>query len=91
MDVWRLPLQGEGGLVDVLSCIPDPRGARGLRYSSVSMLSICVCAMLSGAKSVRAIAEWASTLERKQLRRIGIQEISKCIGIAKFFGSTRWR
>ncbi len=27
MDVRRLPLQGKGGLVDVLSCIPDPMPA----------------------------------------------------------------
>lgn len=72
MDFSRIPLRGNGGLIDVLRNIPDPRKTRGVRYKSESILSVCVCAILNGARSVSAIAQWAHTLDRKALRKLGI-------------------
>ena len=59
------------GLVEVLKKVTDPRGLRGRRFPSHSILSICVLATLSGANSLRAISEWASSLCRRDLRRLG--------------------
>jgi len=61
------------GLIDVLKRVPDPRGCRGRRYPSHSMLSICVLATLSGANSLRGIADWVLGLSRRELRVLGIK------------------
>lgn len=51
----------------------DPRKRRGIRYSLVSILSLSVAAVISGARSYIAIAEWASYLSRETLLRFGIR------------------
>lgn len=45
-------------LLEALSAIPDPRKARGRRYRLATVLTLAVCAMLSGARSLYAIAQW---------------------------------
>ena len=71
IDVNRLPLQSEGGLIDTLSTIVDPRKPRGVRHPVVTIVAIAICAVLSGARSFQAIAEWAQTLGRDTLRQLG--------------------
>jgi hypothetical protein len=73
MDVNRLPLEGEGGLIEMLRTLVDPRKARGVRHPLVTVVAISVCAALSGARGFRAIAEWAKDLSRETLRRLGSQ------------------
>jgi hypothetical protein len=65
----KLPLEGRGGLIDVLQEIPDPRDRRGRIHSFVSILAISVCAILSGARSYEAIAEWARRLTDSERRK----------------------
>lgn len=43
---------------EVLSQIPDPRHRRGTIYSLASILTLLAVAMLSGRRSLAAIAEW---------------------------------
>ena len=71
LDVEKVPLQGEGGLFDVLQEIPDPRDRRGLRHSSRFILAITICAKLSGARSLEAIAQWAEDQPIEVLKRLG--------------------
>ncbi len=71
IDVNRLPLQGAGGLMDLLQTVVDPRKRRGVRHSVVSIVALAVCAALSGARSFCAIAEWAQGLSRETLRQLG--------------------
>ncbi len=71
IDVNRLPLQSEGGLIDTLRTIVDPRKPRGVRHPVVTIVAVAVCAVLSGARSFQAIAEWAQTLGRDTLRQLG--------------------
>lgn len=52
--------QPEQGLVAHLATVPDPRDRRGVRHRLASLLSVAVCAMLAGAKSLAAIGEWAA-------------------------------
>lgn len=47
------------GLRAVLAAAPDPRAKRGRRYGFAELLSIFVTAVLSGARSLTMIAEWA--------------------------------
>jgi hypothetical protein len=71
IDVNRLPLQGAGGLMDLLGTVVDPRKRRGVRHSVLSVVAIAVCAALSGARSFCAIAEWAQGLSREALKQLG--------------------
>jgi hypothetical protein len=41
-----------------LQQIPDPRGRQGQRHSLQAMLATVVCAVLSGCRGYRAIAQW---------------------------------
>ena len=46
------------GLLDALREIEDPRKAKGMRHPLPAVLALSVCAMLSGARSLYAIAQW---------------------------------
>ena len=52
--------KGQGGpsLMDVLSSLPDPRSAHGRRHPLGAILTLAVCAMLCGARSLYAISQW---------------------------------
>ena len=71
MDVNALPLEGSGGLMDLLQTVVDPRQPRGVRHPVVTVVAIAVCATLAGARSFTALAEWAKGLSREGLRRLG--------------------
>ena len=71
IDVNRLPLEGKDGLIDLLKTLVDPRKPRGVRHPVVTIVTIAVCAALSGARSFCAIAEWAQGLSRDALRQLG--------------------
>jgi len=71
VDVNRLPLEGEGGLIDLLRTLVDPRKPRGVRHPVVTIVAVATCAALSGARSFNAIAEWAQGLSRETLKRLG--------------------
>lgn len=71
IDVNTLPLEGDGGLMDLLKTIVDPRKPRGVRHPVVTVVAIGVCAALSGVRSFTAIGEWAQGLSREGLRRLG--------------------
>jgi len=71
LDINRLPLEGEGGFMDLLKTVVDPRKPRGVRHPVATVVAIAVCAALSGARSFCAIAEWAQGLSREALRQLG--------------------
>ncbi len=73
IDVNRLPLEGQGGLIEMLHTPVDPRKRRGVRHPLVTVVAISVCAALSGARRFKAIAEWAKDYRRDTLRRLGSQ------------------
>jgi len=50
------------GLCDALALVADPRRRRGVRYPFAVILTIVVCAMVSGARSFAAIGEWVADL-----------------------------
>ena len=45
-------------LFGLLAQIPDPRGRRGRRHPLAAMLTAIVCAILTGSRGYRAIAQW---------------------------------
>ena len=50
-------------LLQALSAVPDPRRARGRRHSLQSVLFLALGAVLAGARSWAAIAQWAAWAE----------------------------
>ena len=46
------------GLLKALSEIEDPRKPKGVRHPLPAVLALSVCAMLGGARSLYAIAQW---------------------------------
>ncbi|MFL6123870.1 transposase family protein [Actinophytocola sp.] len=52
--------EARGGLLEVLESVPDPRKKRGVRHRFSAILFVSVCAVVSGAHSFAAIAEWAA-------------------------------
>lgn len=71
IDVERLPLDGEGGLFDLLRAVPDSRKRRGVRHKVESLLATALCAVLAGARSFTAMGEWAAEQSRETLLRLG--------------------
>jgi predicted transposase YbfD/YdcC len=64
--------QERDGLLEVLESVPDPPKKRGVRHRFSAILFVSVCAVVSGARSFAAIAEWAADAVEDTLRGMGI-------------------
>jgi predicted transposase YbfD/YdcC len=64
--------QAPTDLVAALARVPDPRARRGIRHRLVTVLALAVCAVLAGARSYVAIAEWAHDLPLGVRIRLGL-------------------
>lgn len=71
LDVERLPLEGEGGLFELLCVFKDPRKRRGVRHKIQSVLATGICAVLAGARNFAAMAEWTAEQSKETLVRMG--------------------
>ncbi len=71
LDANRLPLEGSGGLMDLLRSVPDPRHRRGVRHPVRTVVALAICAAVAGARSFTAIAQWAQGLSAEALQRLG--------------------
>ncbi len=60
------------GLLAVLAKVADPRHRRGVRHRLAVILGLAVCAVLAGARSFTAIAEWAADADAETLARLGV-------------------
>jgi hypothetical protein len=57
-------------LLAYLAAVPGPRAARGRRHRLVAILGLAAAAVLAGARSIAAIAEW--TVDSPQLVRAAL-------------------
>ena len=61
------------GLLERLAMIPDPRDRRGRRHTLASVLAVSAAAVVAGARSVTAIAEWATDAPWPILAALGVR------------------
>lgn len=69
-DLNLVNIEQERGLLERLEQLKDSRKSRGVRHSQASILAVAVCAFLSGARSLAAMAEWGSKLSVELLKRL---------------------
>lgn len=55
-------------LLAALAAVPDPRRRRGRRYPVAAVLTFAVCAMVCGARSLYAIAQWGQEQGSAEVR-----------------------
>jgi hypothetical protein len=65
-------------LLPVLAAIPDPRARRGVRHRLAVILSLAVCAVLAGAQSFTAVAEWAADADQGTWDVLGVTAVVPC-------------
>jgi hypothetical protein len=56
----QLPDTDAPHLLAYLAAVPDPRATRGRRHPLVAILAMAAAAVLAGARSIAAIAEWVA-------------------------------
>jgi predicted transposase YbfD/YdcC len=61
------------GLLERLAMLPDPRDRRGRRHPLASVLAVSAAAVAAGARSVTAIAEWATDAPGPVLAALGVR------------------
>lgn len=66
-------------LAEALAEMPDPRDAHGRRYGIGPILALSVCAMLSGARSLYAIAQWGRDHSPELRRALGFHRGTPCV------------
>ncbi|MDQ4033503.1 MAG: DUF4338 domain-containing protein [Actinomycetota bacterium] len=73
VDMNTLDIDGPAGLLAVLGQVPEHRKARGIRHQLPALLAVATAAVLSGADSTAAIAQYARTLTQPALAALGIR------------------
>jgi predicted transposase YbfD/YdcC len=66
------------GVLPLLAAFPDPRARRGVRHPVAVVLGLAVCAVLAGARSFVAIAEWAADADQATLAGLGVRGVVPC-------------
>ena len=64
------------GLLGVLASVADPRRRRGVRHRLTGILGLALCAVVAGARSFTAIAEWAADADGQTLCLLGLRGCS---------------
>src|SRR4051812_2601810 len=59
------------GLLEAFAQVPDPRRPRGRRHPLAALLALSAAAMLSGARSLYAIAQWGRLQPSGVVRALG--------------------
>jgi hypothetical protein len=63
--------QPAGNLLSFLAAIPDPRSRHGRRHPLTAILGLVCCAIMCGAKSYAAIAQWGHDQDIALMHQLG--------------------
>lgn len=63
--------QSFGSLLSSLAVVPDPRSRHGRQHPLSAILALVCCAIMCGAKSYSAIAQWARDQDIGLMHRLG--------------------
>jgi hypothetical protein len=58
-------------LLSFLAAVPDPRSRHGRRHPLLAILALVCCAVMCGAKSYTAIAQWAQDQDIELMHQLG--------------------
>src|SRR5437016_5041102 len=58
-------------LLEAFAAVPDPRSRHGRRHPLPALLALATAAMLSGARSLYAIAQWGRLQEPSVVQALG--------------------
>src|SRR5262249_29079143 len=73
-----------GSLLSFLAAVPDPRSRHGRRHPLTAILGLVCCAIMCGAKSYAAIAQWGHDQDIALMHRLGFtRQPPKLGGIRK--------
>ncbi|WP_244167184.1 ISAs1 family transposase, partial [Micromonospora marina] len=67
-----VPVGRRSSLVGALAAVPDRRDPRGVVHALPGVLATLVAAVLTGARSVTAVAEWADDAPQQVLAELGV-------------------
>ncbi|WP_261570962.1 transposase family protein [Frankia gtarii] len=73
------------GLLAVFAQIIDPRKSRGRRHRLPVLLTLATCAVLAGARSFTAIAEWAADAGERMCSTLGIVRVPDASTLRRVF------
>jgi hypothetical protein len=65
-------------VLSVLAAVADPWARRGVRHRLAVILALAVCAVLAGARSFTAIAEWASDTDEATRAGSSVRRDTHC-------------
>jgi predicted transposase YbfD/YdcC len=60
------------GLLELIARVPDPRRPRGIRHALPGVLAVALAAVVAGARSFVAIAEWAADAAPEARSQLGV-------------------
>ena len=73
-------------LPEALAMVPDPRSPQGKRQA---ILTLAVCAMLSGARSLYAVCQWGRQQEPEAISAMGFtRAVTPAVGTLHYVFST---
>lgn len=65
----NIPVEGEGGLVEVFKKVPDPRSRFGKRHNLHGMLALAYCAVLCGITGYQGINDFVKGLTDEEIKK----------------------
>ena len=75
---WSLMIAHPRPLIEVFAAIPDFRKPRGKRHPLPAIFALACCAMLGGARSYSAMAEWGRNYGTRIAQALGFTHATPC-------------